>query len=66
MNSSLLEERKDGNSAAVVLLVWRGAFHVEDGHPLDLAAEAAVVQESRPLGVWKGAAAVCPLRQDSN
>jgi hypothetical protein len=61
----LLEERKDENSAAVVLLAWRGPFHVEDGHPLDLAAEAAVVQESRPSS-GRGAAAVCPLRQDSN
>jgi hypothetical protein len=57
---------KTENWAAVVLLSMARAFHVEDDHPLDLAAEAAVVQipeESRPLGPWivwqGGAATVC-------
>lgn len=49
---------------ADVLLSMARAFHIEDGHPLDTAAEAAVVQIARgePFArawiVWQGAAAV--------
>jgi GNAT superfamily N-acetyltransferase len=49
---------------ADVLLSMARAFHIEDGHPLDSDAEAAVVQIARgePLArawiVWQGAAAV--------
>ena len=71
MNSSLLEERKDRNSAAVVLFSMARAFRVEDGHPLDSTAEAAVNQIVQPSArawiVWQGAAAVahCIERRDS-
>jgi hypothetical protein len=47
------------------------AFRVEDGHPLDSTAEAAVNQIVQPSArawiVWQGAAAVahCIERRDS-